>query len=75
MSKKDRSSEVMRKPISGFIAGYLATLVFHQPMLSALWMAGLAPFGPFSMAATQPFGIPVVLSLAFWAVYGASSLP
>jgi len=26
----------------------------------------LAPFKPFSMTATQPFGIPAVFSLAFW---------
>jgi hypothetical protein len=31
-----------------------------------LWWAGIAPFAPFSLAATQPFGLPAVLSLAFW---------
>jgi hypothetical protein len=34
--------------------------------LAVLWSVGLAPFGPFSMAATQPFGVPAMLSLAFW---------
>ena len=52
--------------LSGFIAGFLATLVFHQLVLAMLWRVGLAPFGPFSMAATQPFGVPAVISLAFW---------
>jgi hypothetical protein len=49
-----------------FVAGFLATLVLHQLALALLWSAGVAPFGPFSMAPTQPFGIPAVLSLAFW---------
>ena len=49
-----------------FIAGFLATLIFHQLTLAVLWVAGIAPFGPFSMEATQPFGLPAVLSLAFW---------
>lgn len=50
----------------GFIAGFLATLIFHQLTLWALWGAGLAPFGPFSMVATKPFGVPAMFSLAFW---------
>lgn len=50
----------------GFIAGFAATLIFHQLTLLALREVGLAPFGPFSMAATNPFGVPAVLSLAFW---------
>jgi hypothetical protein len=50
----------------GFVAGFLATLIFHQLALTALWRAGVAPSGPFPMAATQPFGVPAVFSLAFW---------
>lgn len=49
-----------------FIAGFLATLIFHQLTLAVLWAAGIAPSGPFSMEATQPFGVPALLSLAFW---------
>ena len=49
----------------GFIAGFIATLVFHQLTLTVLWWAGVAPFGPFPMAPTRPFGIPAVFSLAF----------
>ena len=52
--------------LSGFAAGFLATLIFHQLTLAALWHAGLAPFAPFSMAATKPFGVPAVFSLSFW---------
>jgi hypothetical protein len=50
----------------GFIAGFLATLIFHQLTLALLWSIGVAPSGPFSTAATQPFGVPAVLSLSFW---------
>ncbi len=50
----------------GFVAGFFATLTFHQLMLALLWAGGIAPFGPFQMATTQPFGVPAVLSLSFW---------
>jgi hypothetical protein len=52
--------------VSAFAAGFLATLIFHQLTLWLLWHAGLAPFAPFSMAATGPFGVPAVFSLSFW---------
>ncbi|HLF96445.1 MAG TPA: hypothetical protein VI457_04820 [Methylococcaceae bacterium] len=60
------SARCPSRPLFGFIAGFLATLVFHQLTLALLWGAGLAPFGPFQTAPTQPFGVPAVLSLAFW---------
>jgi hypothetical protein len=50
----------------GFIAGFFATLIFHQLAVMFLSIIGLAPFGAFSMAATRPFGVPAVFSLAFW---------
>ena len=52
--------------MGGFLAGFLATLLFHQLTLALLWQVGVAPFGPFPMVATPPFGIPAVWSLAFW---------
>lgn len=52
--------------LGGFIAGFLATLIFHQLTLAVLYALHLAPFGPFSMMPTWPFGVPVVFSLAFW---------
>jgi hypothetical protein len=60
------ASATTRPLFGGFIAGFLATLIFHQLTLVLLWSAGVAPFGPFSMASTPPFGVPAVLSLAFW---------
>jgi hypothetical protein len=58
--------EAFMRVVFGFIAGFLATLIFHQAVLALLWGMGVAPFGPFSMAPTWPFGIPAVFSLAFW---------
>lgn len=52
--------------VAGFMAGFLATLIFHQLTLALLWTVKLAPFAPFSMAATWPLGVPAVFSLAFW---------
>ena len=56
----------MERTLCGFVAGFLATLVFHQLALLLLWKTGIAPFAPFSMAPTHPFGVPAVISLAFW---------
>lgn len=55
-----------KRLVFGFVAGFFATLIFHQLTLAGLWGLGLAPFPPFSMAPTQPFGLPAVFSLAFW---------
>jgi hypothetical protein len=72
----------MARVLFSFVAGFIATLSFHQLTLAALWIAGVAPFSPFLMAMTQPLGVPAVISLAFWGgvwgiVYGLvdSSFP
>ena len=56
----------MSRIVSAFAAGFLATLIFHQLTLWLLWSAGVAPFAPFPMGATEPFGVPAIFSLAFW---------
>ena len=66
MVQRNRSIGVTTRLLFGFIGGFFGTLVFHQLTLAVLWGVGLAPFKPFPMAATQPFGVPAVLSLAFW---------
>ena len=61
----------------GFLAGFLAVLVFHQGTVFLLHHWGNAvpavvrvlgrTAGPgFSMAGVPPFGVPRVISLAFW---------
>lgn len=52
--------------LKSFAAGFLATLVFHQPALLILHVIGLISRAPYSMEATRPFGVPSVISLAFW---------
>lgn len=52
--------------VRSFLAGFLATLVFHQGLVALLHAAGILPFAAFSLAPTEPLGVPAVLSLAFW---------
>jgi len=52
--------------IVGFVSGALAVLIFHQGAAALLHAAGLTPRAPYSFAATQPWGVPLVWSLAFW---------
>ena len=49
-----------------FVAGAIATFVFHQGGLAALNAMGLTDRAPFNMSPTRPFGVPQVFSLAFW---------
>ena len=49
-----------------FIAGFVSTLLFHQGALALLYSAGISPKAPFAMAATAPFQVPAVISLAFF---------
>ena len=66
MADRNLPTNFSARLLFAFIAGFLATLIFHQLILALLWVAGLAPAAPFSMASTAPFGVPAVFSLAFW---------
>src|SRR6516162_5682329 len=50
----------------GFVAGFLATLVFHQSGLALLHRVGLFSGPAFNMQPVPPFGVPAVIQLAFW---------
>ena len=52
--------------LTGFVAGAIAVLVFHQGALAMLHAMGITQRGPYPMQAVAPFGIPQVWSLAFW---------
>lgn len=52
--------------VKWFIAGFIATLLFHQGLLGLFYAMGMSPRPPFSLVATAPLGIPQVLSPAFW---------
>lgn len=66
MTEENNRISYFTRVVYSFAAGFLATLIYHQLTLWVLWQAGLAPFAPFSLTATSPFGIPAVLSLALW---------
>lgn len=51
---------------AGFVAGAIGVLLFHQGAVALLHTMGYTPRGPFSMQATQPFGVPQLWSIAFW---------
>jgi hypothetical protein len=52
--------------IKSFLAGFLGTIFFHQPALFLLRLAGVTTRGPYPMNPVPPFGVPAVISLAFW---------
>jgi hypothetical protein len=56
----------MKRPLAAFVAGFLATLCFHQPALWLLNLAGVVSRAPYAMKAMPPFGVPSVISLSFW---------
>ncbi len=49
-----------------FLAGFIATLLFHQGLLQLLHMAGKVPMAAWNMDPAPPLGVPKVISLAFW---------
>jgi hypothetical protein len=56
----------------GFIAAAIAVLTFHQGMVAALHEVGWVPFAAYRTTPVPPFGVPVIVSLCFWAgLYGA----
>lgn len=52
--------------LKAFVAGFLATLVFHQGLLGLMHMAGMVPMAPYNLESVPPLGVPAVLSLAFF---------
>jgi hypothetical protein len=52
--------------LAAFAAGFLSTLIFHQGAVALLHGAGVAPIAPYPLQPTWPFGVPQVISLAFW---------
>ena len=46
-----------------FLAGFLATLLFHQLMIALLRGLRVMPLLPYSMVPTEPFGIPAALGI------------
>ncbi len=49
-----------------FLAGFLSTLIFHQGVFAIFYLLNVIPRAPFNMSPTEPFGVPAVISLAFF---------
>lgn len=52
--------------LKSFIAGFLSTLIFHQGLVTLLAATGAIGARAYNLSPTDPFGIPAVISLAFW---------
>jgi hypothetical protein len=50
----------------GFVAGFVATLLFHQSGVALLHRVGLFGGPAFNMQPVPPFSVPAVIQLAFW---------
>lgn len=67
MSVVELPASFALRALVGFLAGFVGTLLVHQPVVYALIQAGLDPFPAFSLQPTSPWGTPLVINLAFWA--------
>jgi len=56
----------MRTIIAGFIAGFVSVLIFHQLGFFISNELGLTKAQLYSMRPVPPFGVPAILSSAFW---------
>lgn len=61
-----RSPSIATRLVLGFVAGFAATLVFHQIGLLLCHAVHLTPGRPWNMSPVPPFGVPRVIQLAFW---------
>jgi hypothetical protein len=59
---------IARTSILGFIAGFLAVLIFHQGLWYLFELMGFHPFTrpAWALDPIPPFGVPSLLSKAFW---------
>lgn len=67
--------QLTRLAVLGFIAGFLAVLIFHQGLWYLFELVGFTPFlsRAWSLDPISPFGVPWVISKAFWGgVWGAA---
>jgi hypothetical protein len=56
----------MRRILLAFVAGFLATIIFHQGAIALLHAAHIAPRAAWNMQHVPPFGVASVISLSFW---------
>lgn len=56
----------LRALLLAFVAGFIAVLLFHQPMLTLLANAGITQSHSYSLRPVGMLAIPQVISSAFW---------
>jgi len=52
--------------LTGFVAGAISVLIFHQGAFAIMNLLGLTHHPLYSTTATAPFGVPGIWSIAFW---------
>jgi hypothetical protein len=50
----------------GFVVGFIAVSLFHQPVWGLFYATGMSPVAPYPLQPIPPFGVPRLLSQAFW---------
>ena len=66
MPHSTHATPLSRWAVVGFLSGAVSVLIFHQGVVTIFHALELTSRPAYSMQATPPFGIPQVLSLAFW---------
>jgi hypothetical protein len=66
LDRGDEGAWLLRWVLVGFIAGALSVVIFHQGAAAVLYAFEVTKRTPFSLQPTQPFGVPQLLSIAFW---------
>lgn len=56
----------MMTHLKAFIAGFLATLVFHQGLFGIFHLLGVIPKAPYDLTPVGFLGVPSVVSLSFF---------
>lgn len=66
----------LRLAALGFIAGFIAVLIFHQALWYLFELVGFFPFTrpAWALDPIPPFGVPSVISKAFWGGVWAAAL-
>jgi hypothetical protein len=66
VSNAIRTASMPTRLLLGFVAGFLATLIFHQIGVELCHLIGLTPNTPYNLRPVPPWDVPAVISLAFW---------
>jgi len=61
-----QSSTYVSRGLIGFIAGFAATLIFHQVGVLLLHQVGVIQNFPYDLHPVPPLHVPRFISLAFW---------